>query len=64
VAVDLSSEGLEDVRREQAVEATLAEQALREFEMENSSPDVPRLSGPSKESDKMAPFPATTSNRK
>lgn len=42
VSVDLSSEGVEEVRREQAIEQTLAEQALREFEMEDS----PRLPAP------------------
>jgi hypothetical protein len=34
VAADLSSEGLEDVHREQAMEKAQAEQALREFEMQ------------------------------
>lgn len=34
VAADLSEEGLEDVQREQAMEANLADQALREFEIE------------------------------
>jgi phage shock protein A len=32
VAVDLSGEGLEDIKREQAVEKVQAEEALREFE--------------------------------
>jgi phage shock protein A len=34
VASDLSSEGLEDVQREQSMEKAMAEQALREFEMQ------------------------------
>ena len=34
VAADLSGEGLEDIKREMAVEKTMAEDALREFEQE------------------------------
>ena len=34
MAADLSERGLEDVRAEKAMEATLAEQALVELEME------------------------------
>jgi phage shock protein A len=34
VAADLSGEGLEDIKREQAVEKALADNALREFEIE------------------------------
>jgi phage shock protein A len=34
VAADLSGEGLEDVKREEAVEKALADNALREFEIE------------------------------
>jgi phage shock protein A len=34
VAADLSSEGITDIQREQAMEKNLAEQALREFEMQ------------------------------
>jgi phage shock protein A len=34
VASDLSSEGLEDIQREQAVESNLAEQALKDFEVQ------------------------------
>jgi phage shock protein A len=37
VAADLSAEGLEEVRHEMAVEKTLAEDALREFEQEMES---------------------------
>ena len=34
VAADLSGQGLEDIKREEAVEKTMAEDALREFEIE------------------------------
>lgn len=34
VAADLSGEGIEEIKREQAMEAALAEQALREFEIQ------------------------------
>ena len=34
VAADLSSEGMETIEREEAMEAALAEDALREFEIE------------------------------
>lgn len=34
VAADLSGEGIEDVQREQAMEAAMADQALREFEVQ------------------------------
>jgi phage shock protein A len=34
VAADLSSEGLEDIEREEAVEKSLADQALRDFEVQ------------------------------
>lgn len=34
VAADLSGEGLEDIRREEAVEQAMANEALREFEIE------------------------------
>jgi phage shock protein A len=34
VAADLSSEGLEDVHREQAMESAMADQALKEFEIQ------------------------------
>ena len=34
VAADLSGEGLEEIKREEAVEKTMADQALREFEIE------------------------------
>ncbi|MFM8986847.1 MAG: PspA/IM30 family protein [Planctomycetia bacterium] len=34
VAADLSGEGLEDIKREEAVEQTMADEALREFEIQ------------------------------
>jgi hypothetical protein len=34
VAADLSGEGLEDIKREEAVEESMAADALREFEIE------------------------------
>ena len=34
VAADLSGEGLENIQREQAVEKAMADNALREFEIE------------------------------
>jgi len=34
VAADLSGEGLEEIQREEAVEKAMADQALREFEIE------------------------------
>ena len=34
VAADLSGQGLEDIKREQAVEKALADKALREFEID------------------------------
>ena len=34
VAADLSGEGIEDIKREEAVEQAMADQALREFEIE------------------------------
>lgn len=33
VATDLSGDGVEDVKREQVIEKTLAENALKDFEM-------------------------------
>jgi len=42
VAVDLSGEGLEDIRREEAMERNLAEQALRDFEAGLAAPAAPR----------------------
>lgn len=42
VAADLSSEGLADIKQEQAMEKTLAEQALRDFEVQTGlvTPDT------------------------
>ena len=38
VAADLSAEGVNDIRQEQAVQGQLAEDALREFESQMNSP--------------------------
>jgi phage shock protein A len=49
VAADLSAEGLDEVKHEMAVEKNLADQALREFEMEaglGSSGDIKELPAP------------------
>ncbi len=48
VAADLSSEGLDDVRHDQAMEQALADQALRDFEQQGAgnSPSV-KVIGPS-----------------
>jgi phage shock protein A len=56
VAADLSGQGLEDVQREMAVEKTMAEDALRQFEQETGlaaperigSADTARELGPAK----------------
>jgi phage shock protein A len=51
VAADLSSEGLEDIKREQAVEQELADQALRDFEVQMGmvTPETAKVSGATKE---------------
>ena len=51
VAADLSSEGLEDVHREQAMEKTLADQALRDFEVQMGlvTPETARVAETAKE---------------
>ena len=51
VAADLSSEGLEDVKREQAMEQTQADQALRDFEVQMGlvTPETARVPQASKE---------------
>jgi phage shock protein A len=55
VAADLSSEGLEEIRHDQAVENALAEQALREFEMQ--SLPAPKVETPKVEDRALAPIP-------
>ena len=51
VAADLSSEGVVDIEREQAMEAALAEQALKDFEVELGlvTPDTAGVSETAKE---------------
>lgn len=51
VAADLSSEGVEDVRREQAMEKALADQALRDFEVQMGlvTPETTRVAEAAKE---------------
>jgi phage shock protein A len=51
VAADLSSEGLADIQREQAMETALADQALRDFEVQMGmvTPETAKVSGSTKE---------------
>ena len=51
VAADLSSEGIVDVQREQAMEKALADQALREFEIQQGlvTPETARVAETAKE---------------
>jgi phage shock protein A len=51
VAADLSSEGLEDIKREQAMENELADQALRDFEVQMGmvTPETASVTGSTKE---------------
>jgi phage shock protein A len=51
VASDLSGEGIEDVKREQAMESALADQALREFEIQAGlvTPDTAGVTNTAKE---------------
>jgi len=51
VAADLSTEGLEDVKREQAMENVLADQALRDFEVQLGlvTPETAKVPETSKE---------------
>jgi phage shock protein A len=51
VAADLSGEGVEDVRREQATEKALADQALRDFEIQMGlvTPETGKVSEAAKE---------------
>jgi len=48
VASDMSSEGMVDIEREQAMEAAMAEQALRDFEVDMGlvTPETRQLSKP------------------
>jgi hypothetical protein len=51
VAADLSSEGIVDVQREQAMESAMADQALREFEIQQGlvTPETARVAETAKE---------------
>ena len=51
VATDLSGEGVTDIKREEAVEKNMAEQALREFEMQMGmvTPESARVAATEKE---------------
>jgi phage shock protein A len=51
VAADLSGEGIEDVKREQAMESALADQALREFEIQSGlvTPETAGVTNTAKE---------------
>jgi phage shock protein A len=62
VAADLSSEGLEEVQREQAMEKTLAEQALREFEVEKGMV-TPEIAGVPQATKELGPAPKQTQTR-
>jgi phage shock protein A len=60
VAADLSSEGVVDIKREQAAEQVMADQALRQFEVEMglvvpetaSVPEMTKELGPAKQAEK------------
>src|SRR5205085_11454606 len=51
VAADLSGEGLGDIQREQAMEKTLADQALRDFEVQSGlvTPETAKIPATTKE---------------
>jgi phage shock protein A len=51
VAADLSGEGLEEIQHEQAMEKTLADQALRDFEVQSGlvTPDTAKIPETTKE---------------
>jgi hypothetical protein len=51
VAADLSSEGLADIKREEAMEKTMADQALRDFEVQMGlvTPETANVVGAAKE---------------
>jgi phage shock protein A len=61
VAADLSAEGLVDVQREQAMEKTLADQALRDFEVQMGlvTPETGKVAETSKELGPAVKQPAT-----
>src|SRR5262249_53408601 len=51
VAADLTGEGIADIRREQSMEKALADQALRDFEVQMGlvTPETAKVSSTSKE---------------
>ena len=51
VAADLSSEGITDIKREQAVEKSMADQALRDFEVQMGmvTPETAKVAEAAKE---------------
>jgi phage shock protein A len=61
VAADLSSEGLADVKHEQAMEKAMADQALREFEVQMGlvTPETAKVEGVAKELGPAAPAKET-----
>lgn len=64
VAADLSGEGTADIRREQAMEKAMADQALRDFEVQMGlvTPETAKVSQTSKELGPAAPARETTSS--
>jgi phage shock protein A len=62
VAADLSTEGLGDVQREQAMEKALADQALRDFEVQMGmvTPETAKVGQANKEIGPAAPVKETT----
>lgn len=63
VAADLSGEGMEDIHREQAMEKTMADQALRDFEVQMGlvTPETAKVSEAAKELGPAAKATETTS---
>jgi phage shock protein A len=64
VAADLSGEGIADIRREQSMEKAMADQALRDFEVQMGlvTPETAKVSQASKELGPAAPARETTSS--
>lgn len=65
VAADLSGQGLEDVKREQAMEQVLADQALRDFEVEMGivTPETGKVGEAAKELGPATPTKQTTKTK-
>ena len=64
VAADLSGEGIADIQREQAMEKAMADQALRDFEVQMGlvTPETANVSQTSKELGPATPAKETTSS--